>query len=107
MTNAGQISNSGLFDIKTDAGIQNGGGAVPSITNTGTWRKSASSGNTIIGVSSPVPFTNTNSGHIEVQTGTLQVNQMPSGTNSGTIDVSAGAAFSTNGNSLTNASGGV
>ncbi len=66
--------------------------------NAGTYNKTAAGAQTI---GTGVAFTNT--GTLNVQTGTLQVNNFVSNTNSGTLNIGAGATLSTNNNSLTNA----
>ena len=44
LDNSALLSNSGLFDIKTDAALSYVNGFQPSVVNTGTWRKSAGTG---------------------------------------------------------------
>jgi hypothetical protein len=93
-----QLTNNSLFDIQSDADFQYTGGAVPSLVNTGTLRKSGGSAVTVIGLSNPVAFSN--SGTLDVQTGTLQyagTNSFNTGTaftGAGSSQVVSGAVFS-------------
>ena len=100
-SNAAVFSNSGTFNIQTDAGVRYDSGNPPTINNSGTFRKSAGSGTTIIGVANPFPFNN-NGGTLDVQTGLLQfagaVTLNGSGVlTSGTVVLSSGANVISNG----------
>ncbi len=77
------------FDAQNDSAFnyQCGPCGVPTFNNAGTFRKSAGTATTTINGS--VPFNNT--GNIEVLTGTLSLNG--GGSNSGNINVAAGAVF--------------
>ena len=73
LDNAAVLTNNALFDIQTDADISYTAGAAPSLVNsaTGTIRKSAGTAtNTVFGATNPFSFTN--SGTLDAQTGTIQ-----------------------------------
>lgn len=75
------VSNAGLWDIQGDLGFSYlGGGA--SFTNTGTLRKSAGTGETLL-PGSALSFTN--SGSIDVQSGTLRITSV--------VQIQAGSQF--------------
>lgn len=101
----GLIENSGTLDIQTDSGIRNFAGAGPSMVNSGTIRKSAGTGTTIIGVQAQIPLTNSG-GTFDVLSGLIQVTGAVTlngngGVTSGTIElanlnnvISNGATYS-------------
>jgi hypothetical protein len=104
--NGAVIGNSGLFDVKTDADLQHTTGCdARRSANTGTLRKSAGTGDTGAGGEQSVQRQQRSDRRHRSANGTLTVPR--SMTNSGIIDVSAGSVFSTGGNALTNAAGGI
>ncbi|HEX6084563.1 MAG TPA: hypothetical protein VF266_08550, partial [Thermoanaerobaculia bacterium] len=76
LSNGGNIANAGLFTASDDAAIQDAGLA-GAFVNSGTFRKNGTAGTTAI---SSVTFTN--SGTVEVQTGTLNTSNV---TNNGSV----------------------
>ena len=102
LNNSAQLANNGTLNLQSDAGFQYTSGVAPTFSNTGTLAKSAGSGTSAIGITNAFAFSNSGSGVIDVQIGTIQVNG-GFATNSGRINTAAGTTFSTNGNALTNA----
>ncbi len=97
------IENAGLWDIQNDADFTDGGGTGPrTITNTGTFRKSAGTGITSIGASTS--FNNTAPGSIEIQSGTLALS---AGTHTGTLSISGGATLQLTGSATFNSAASV
>lgn len=86
LANAASINNAGIFDLRSDASINFVGGAPTVISNSGTFRKSASTGLSIV---SGVNLNNT--GQIDVQAGTLRMSN--SGTSSGPATLAAGTVL--------------
>ncbi|HEX7830096.1 MAG TPA: hypothetical protein VF787_10585, partial [Thermoanaerobaculia bacterium] len=85
MSNGGGFDNNGLFEVKTDATISDGG-TDAGFDNFGTFRKSTTAGSTIFtGVT-----LNNNSGSIDLQTGTLNA---ADGNSIAPITISSGAIF--------------
>jgi hypothetical protein len=84
----GELNNlsGSTFDVQNDSSFENAGAGVVTINNAGTFRKSAGSG--VTSCSQP---TFNNSGTVEVDSGTLQLNT--SGTSSGTWDIATGAVL--------------
>ncbi|MCC6124260.1 MAG: hypothetical protein IT426_04815 [Pirellulales bacterium] len=72
----------GLFDCRSDSSISTFTGAGATFNNSGTFRKSAGSGKSL------VAWTFNNAGIVEVQTGTLRLSG--GGTHRGTFNVAAG-----------------
>jgi autotransporter-associated beta strand protein len=92
---SGQISNNGIFNLQSDAGIQYTVGTAntrPVFTNTGIF-----TGTSTIGITLPIDFVN--SGTVEAQSGTLELasrNTFSGGTvfsGGGVIAVSGNSAF--------------
>ncbi|MBX3638523.1 MAG: hypothetical protein KF683_24400, partial [Rubrivivax sp.] len=79
------ITNTGLFDLRSDAGIAYAGGGVSTFTNAGVLRKSAGSGTSV--VTNNIVFSNP--GTVEALSGTLQFagNLVNPGTVRGTATV--------------------
>ncbi len=67
MGSAAQINNTGTWDIQSDVSTGTLGGAAPSITNTGTIRKTAGAGTTTIQQAM------NNDGTLDVQSGTINL----------------------------------
>jgi hypothetical protein len=80
MTNNAQIINQSMWDSQTDNQIINGGGALSSFNNSGTFRKSAGAGTTTIG---SIAFVN--SGIIEALVGTINFSGTQATFNEGSI----------------------
>ncbi|MBI5107576.1 MAG: hypothetical protein HZA62_02410 [Rhodocyclales bacterium] len=99
LNNGSVLTNNGVLDIQGDASLQYTAGAVPTLSNTGTLRKSAGAGVTVIGLSNPITFSN--AGVLDVQTGTVQFpgSFTNAGTlsGSGTIDVGSANTLTNNG----------
>jgi len=93
--NGSAVSNTGLWEARSDNSINNYISA-STFNNSGTFRKSGGSGTTVINTG----FSNTATGTLNVQTGTIQLNQDFS--NPGTVDVASGARFTVTGTSFAN-----
>jgi hypothetical protein len=91
------VTNAGTWDFKGDVGLSYGPGSIGgNFINTGTLVKSAGIGSSVI-----IPGQAfTNSGKIDVQTGTVQVAQ--DFNNQGNIHVTDGAAFGVSGANFSN-----
>ncbi len=85
LTSGGGIDNSGLFEVKTDATMSDGGSDA-GFDNFGTFRKSTTAGSTIF---TGVDFTH-NSGSMDLQTGTFNPGN---GSSVAAIAISSGASF--------------
>ncbi|MDP2822279.1 MAG: YDG domain-containing protein [Sulfuritalea sp.] len=90
LNNGAQLTNNALLDIQTDADFQYTSGVAPSLSNTGTLRKSSGALDTVIGLTNPFAFGN--SGNIDVQLGTLNV-QGGGFSHTGTMNLAPGATF--------------
>jgi hypothetical protein len=95
----GSITNSGTYDIQNDNGFSGSSGA---FTNSGTFRKSAGTGTSLIG---GVSFANFFNKTVQVSSGTLAMNSGVMTGNSGIIDIGAGAVFSVSNNFANNTTG--
>ena len=83
MSSGGVINNNGTWECLTDAAIGWGVGGAPAFRNFGTFRKSAGTGATTLSL----PTTNT--GTVEVQSGTISVNNYTQ--TAGTTKLTGGA----------------
>ncbi|MBI5912135.1 MAG: filamentous hemagglutinin N-terminal domain-containing protein, partial [Betaproteobacteria bacterium] len=78
-----------------------------SFDNLGTLNQTYSAGSGLNVIASTVQFQNQAGGNIDVQGGTLRIENLGSNTNNGTINVNSSRTFATNGNPLTNSASGV
>ncbi len=101
LNNGATLNNAGTFDIQTDADVLNTAGGA-TLANTGTLRKSAGAGTSVIGSTAAFALSNAGGATIDVQSGTLQ-SAGSFATNNGTINVEGGTIFSTAGAALVNA----
>ena len=89
MQNGAVLNNAGTSDVQADTSINNGGGALSTVNNFGTFTKSAGSGSTAVGV------VFNNSGTVNVQSGTVSLSN--GGTQGGTFNVPSGRALTFSG----------
>jgi hypothetical protein len=82
------IYNNGLWLEAVDNFFYNDGGGLDKLVNTGTFRKTAATGTTIIGYNGTAVVLN-NSGVVDAQNGEIQI--VSGGTNSGTFNAALGA----------------
>ncbi len=95
LQNGATINNSGLFNFQGDTGLYWNGGAVATFNNTGTLRKSAGTGITVL--SNNVVLNNP--GSVEVQAGTLSV--QGGGSSNSSFTVASGTVLLFTGTSYT------
>ncbi len=100
-SNGAIFNNNGIFEIQNNANILNNGGAASAFNNNGTFRKVVATGVTEI----RIPFNNSNTGVVDVQTGT--VNFSGGGTSTGSWTVAAPAVLEFGGGTHNLNAGGV
>ncbi len=86
LQNGASVKNQAVWNAKSDDALVNNGGALSTFTNSGTFRKSAGSGNTSIGT---IAFVN--SGTIDAQTGSIYFGGGNATFNAGSVFTGAGS----------------
>jgi hypothetical protein len=90
------VTNAGLWDLQADANLSYAGGGVSTFSNSGTFRKSAGAGATVVG--NNVVFSNSGvidarSGEIVFSGGSASFNPGTQFTGAGVVRISNGASF--------------
>ena len=95
LQNGAVLNNAGTLTVTGDGLLRNDSGAA-TFNNSGTFRKNTGTGQTTVDRTGAGPFTISNTGTLDVQSGTLQVGGNAVFNHDGVVNVASGAMFALN-----------